>query len=195
MTLQDFREARAGAKRSLILQAARQAFAARGIAAVSTLEVANMAGVSTATLYRYFPTKLDLFSAVLNESVGDMRKILSEGTGDLDALCVAFAALLSTPQARSLVRMAITSGNAELMQRFYEGGKAATRQLFDMAVEREVSAGRIVTDADPGQLMGMIEHSTLLLGLLAGDDCPTVHPPEHIANEALSTWRARFGLR
>ena len=194
MTLNDFRQARSGAKRAAILGAARASFTERGFSGASTLDVAKQAGVSTATLYRHFPTKLDLFSAVLREAVEELSESLATtGAGGLDALCAAYAALLSTPSTRSLVRLAITSGDPALAERFYEAGKAATATLFITAVREEVAGGRVTDEADPGQLMGMIEHPTLLLGLLAGDDRPTARPPEAIAAAALKTWRSAFG--
>jgi AcrR family transcriptional regulator len=191
MGLAAFRERRGDAKRAAVLEAARAGFAARGYAEVSTAEIARLAGVSTATLYRHFPTKLDLFAAVLEAAVEDLKAGLAAAEG-LEGLCLAYARLLSQPQARAIVRMAVTGGDPGISQRFYESGKAATNDLFAAAVAAEVEAGRTAPDADPGQLMGMIEHPTLLLGLLAGDDRPTARPPEVIAGGALETWRARF---
>lgn len=192
MSLAAFRERRGDAKRTAVLEAARAGFAAHGYAEVSTAEIARLAGVSTATLYRHFPTKLDLFAAVLEAAVEGLKAGLAAAEG-LEGLCVAYARLLSQPDARAVVRMAVTGADPGISRRFYESGKAATNDLFAAAVAREVEAGLASPDADPGQLMGMIEHPTLLLGLLAGDDRPPNRPPEVLAAEALRTWRARFG--
>ena len=53
------------AKRSAILQAAAAEFLERGYHATSLAHVAASMGSSKATIYNYFPTKAELFSAVL----------------------------------------------------------------------------------------------------------------------------------
>ena len=69
MSLQAYRDARAREKRADILSAASRLFAERGFAQVSTAALAEEAGVSTATLYRYFADKESLFVAVIDSSV------------------------------------------------------------------------------------------------------------------------------
>lgn len=195
MTVEQFRATRGDAKRAAVLSAARRTFAVRGFAETSTLEIANQAGVSTATLYRHFPTKLDLFAAVLDDAVATLAASLSAGgVRGIEDLCSAYATLLAEPETRSLIRLAIGATDVALARRFYESGKAATSDVFASAVAGEVASGRVRDGADPGQLMGMIEHPTLLLGLLAGDHRPPAQPPVIIAESALTTWRARFGL-
>jgi AcrR family transcriptional regulator len=64
---------RADAERNkkLIVQAAREVFAAAGLAAPID-EIAQRAGVGTGTLYRHFPTKEALFEAVVIGRVEDL---------------------------------------------------------------------------------------------------------------------------
>lgn len=194
MGLAEFRERRADAKRTAVLKAARRAFASRGLGEVSTAEIAAQAGVSTATLYRHFATKADLFAAVVTDAVGGLRTELA-GQSALEDLCLAFARLLCDPEVRGVVRAIVAEAAAhpDMADRFYQAGKSATADLFAAAVSAEVAAGRASADADAGQLMGMIEHSTLVLGLLAGNGHMPSQPSERIAREALKTWRARFG--
>ena len=52
------------AKRKRITETGFNIFSERGIEAVTMPEVAEASGVSRATLYRYFPTKLDLVLAI-----------------------------------------------------------------------------------------------------------------------------------
>jgi len=52
-------------KRAQIVAAARQAFLDEGYAGSSVNRIADAAGVSIKTLYRHFPSKDDLFSAVM----------------------------------------------------------------------------------------------------------------------------------
>src|SRR5204862_5972942 len=62
---------RADAQRNLqrILEAARDVFAEEGLEA-SVADVAQRAGVGTATIFRRFPTKDDLVAAMLEQELG-----------------------------------------------------------------------------------------------------------------------------
>jgi|KBSSwiStaDraftv2_1062776.scaffolds.fasta_scaffold10525_8 AcrR family transcriptional regulator len=64
--------------RALILAAASEVFAAQGTSA-TTEEVARRAGVAIGTVFRHFPTKDDLLTAI-------MKDLLEQLTGDVAAL-------------------------------------------------------------------------------------------------------------
>jgi AcrR family transcriptional regulator len=67
------RSLRADAQRNRekVLQAAREAFAARGYG-VPLDEIAALAGVGPGTVYRHFPSKEALFAAVISARVDDL---------------------------------------------------------------------------------------------------------------------------
>lgn len=52
-------------RREEILQAAERVFAARGLHGTPTMEIAKAAGISQAYLFRLFPTKAELFTALV----------------------------------------------------------------------------------------------------------------------------------
>jgi AcrR family transcriptional regulator len=52
-------------RREEILEAAEQIFAARGLHGTPTMDIAKAAGISQAYLFRLFPTKAELFSALV----------------------------------------------------------------------------------------------------------------------------------
>ena len=58
--------------RARILEAADEVFGTGG-AAASTEEVAKLAGVGIATVFRHFPTKQDLLRAVLTARLEGLR--------------------------------------------------------------------------------------------------------------------------
>lgn len=58
-------EARLADNRQRILRAARQVIADGGFQEAQVVAVAHAAGVATGTIYRYFPSKADLFAEVL----------------------------------------------------------------------------------------------------------------------------------
>ena len=64
------RERRKEARPGELLAAALDLFVEKGFAATRSEEVAQRAGVSKGTLFLYFPTKEDLFKAVVRESMG-----------------------------------------------------------------------------------------------------------------------------
>lgn len=77
---------RADAQRNLahILEAARQVFAEQGLEA-SVAEVAERAGVGTATIFRRFPTKHDLLAAVVEQRLGEIAERALHAAASRDA--------------------------------------------------------------------------------------------------------------
>src|SRR5216683_3505171 len=57
------------ARRRQLLDAAMEVFVARGYHAAAMDEIAERAGVSKPVLYQHFPGKLDLYLALLDDSV------------------------------------------------------------------------------------------------------------------------------
>jgi TetR/AcrR family transcriptional repressor of mexJK operon len=72
--------------RLAILKAGLELFSERGFSASKTRDIAAEAGVSEMTLFRHFPTKMQLFEAVFATFVFNpgFEKIGSELTGDLE---------------------------------------------------------------------------------------------------------------
>lgn len=66
------RERRKEARPGELLDAALNLFVEKGFAATRVEEVAARAGVSKGTLFLYFPTKEDLFKAVIRENIGHL---------------------------------------------------------------------------------------------------------------------------
>src|SRR5215211_5809623 len=81
------------ARHDAIVEAAREAVAAGGMAAVQIVPVAERAGVAAGTVYRYFPGKVDLVSALI-ETVAEreieaVRRAAGSAPGPLSALVAA----------------------------------------------------------------------------------------------------------
>lgn len=70
----------AARNRARVLEVAYETFAAEGLA-VPIDEIARRAGVGAGTVYRHFPTKEDLFRAVVDDRI---RAIITWGRGLLD---------------------------------------------------------------------------------------------------------------
>jgi TetR/AcrR family transcriptional regulator, regulator of autoinduction and epiphytic fitness len=201
MSRQDFILKRAAEKRAAILIAARRRFAEDGLDGASVEQISREAHVSTATLYRQFPSKLTLFEAVLSDGLGAFEAALTEATVEqpaarLEQLAHAYAALLDDGQTSGLLRAVFAAAPATpaVAEIFYARVKLVVAGAFHRACAAAAQAGLIQLDAaDPnapgGRLMGMIEHPILWRRLLSNE--PGALGPEHIAARALDAfWRA-----
>lgn len=86
------RERRKEARPGELLDAALDLFVEKGFAATRSEEVAQRAGVSKGTLFLYFPTKEDLFKAVVRENISGK---VSEGFEELEKFTGSSAELLA----------------------------------------------------------------------------------------------------
>src|SRR6266566_7116783 len=66
------------ARRKQLLAAAQQVFVAQGYHAAAMDDIAERAGVSKPVLYQHFPGKLELYLALLDESVGTLLETVGE---------------------------------------------------------------------------------------------------------------------
>jgi NAD(P)-dependent dehydrogenase (short-subunit alcohol dehydrogenase family) len=103
-----------------ILRAAARLGAEHGLERMQMHDVAKEAGVAIATLYRYFPSKTDLFVGVLHRQVDllDQQDIGSASDGSradavADILVAASRRMLARPQLTSAM---LQSNNAAQMQ-------------------------------------------------------------------------------
>jgi len=86
------RQRRKEARPQELLEAALALFVEKGFAATRMEEVAAQAGVSKGTLYLYYPSKEELFKAVVRESIGTK---IAEGVSELGKHQGSMAALLT----------------------------------------------------------------------------------------------------
>jgi AcrR family transcriptional regulator len=105
------------ARRRQLLEAALEVFTARGYHAAAMDEIADRAGVSKPVLYQHFPGKLELYLALLDESVAT----LTESVG---------AALRSTTDNRDRVNATFSA---------YFDYVAAQGEMFKLVFESDLS--------------------------------------------------------
>lgn len=104
--------------RALVLAAAREVFAERGIAAAALEEIADRAGYSRGAVYANFSTKEDLAMAVLDDW--------------LDEQIVSGETIYDTGSTRTVIDKLAT----------YEGNRFADRQKFMLLSEFRLHASR-----------------------------------------------------
>jgi AcrR family transcriptional regulator len=71
-------------RRIQLLDAASQVFASKGYHAAAMDDIADAAGVSKPVLYQHFPSKLDLYLALLDQSCYRLVEVLEEALASTD---------------------------------------------------------------------------------------------------------------
>ncbi|MDP1632192.1 MAG: TetR/AcrR family transcriptional regulator [Caulobacter sp.] len=207
MTKSALSSSRFGRKRNNIFASAREVFVREGFAQAGMEEVARGAGVSTATLYAHFPSKADLFRVVVEDTIDDIISAVRHSGDDpgdarrrLTAFGRAYAAFYCTPVSRAVFRMVIAERRRfpTLADHFQERGRTELGGTL-IAILKQLDAAGEIEIFKPswaaGHFQGMIEHSTLLLGMMAGDEVMPARPLDDIVEDAVDTFLARYGVR
>jgi AcrR family transcriptional regulator len=139
---------RLAARHDAILAAARQIASEGGMAAVQIAVVADRAGIAAGTVYRYFPAKTDLVTAVLTDiaesEIGALRQAAAEAPGPLSALSAA----IMTFAARAMrERRLIFAAIAEPVDAELDAARIAFRRSlaaeFAARIGAAVAEGRL----------------------------------------------------
>jgi AcrR family transcriptional regulator len=153
-----------------VLAAAGELLLARGLSAVSMDAVAERAGVSKATIYRWWPTKETLaLDALFTEWAAARPYPRDTGSlrGDLLSLLRPWARLAgSRPYGRvvaALLTEAQTDPNfaIEYRRRVLEPRRDQSRTIFDRAIERGEIPRAINTDVALDLIFGALYHRLL----------------------------------
>jgi AcrR family transcriptional regulator len=72
-------------RRETVLQAAGRVFAARGLHGTPTMEIAKAAGISQAYLFRLFPTKAELFIALVQRCNERIQRTFADAAAEAKA--------------------------------------------------------------------------------------------------------------
>lgn len=169
--------------REAILAAASHRFAERGFAGTSLAEIADEVGIRTPSLLHHFPSKVELYRAVLLEAFDDWVDLIDETVADPSdgwpqvehVLRSAFRFGAQRPDFVRLVRWEALGGGRVLAQELAD----VLRPLFERAVaflEHEMEAGRIRRCDAPrlvltgyGAVLSYLSDAPLV-GSLLGDD-------------------------
>ncbi|MBP0940852.1 TetR/AcrR family transcriptional regulator [Pseudomonas alliivorans] len=147
---------RTEARREAIIDAAASVFLEMGYERTSMNEVTKRMGGSKATIYSYFPSKEDLFIAVVDrhatahlaEAVSELATY-SDKTRDLRALLSRFgermlAVLINDNTALAVYRMVVAeSGRSEIGMMFYESGPRQCMQTISTLMAQAMQNGQL----------------------------------------------------
>jgi len=104
------------ARREQLINTAMQVFASEGLERAGHGDIAKLAGVSTATVFNYFPTRDDLVDAVLQhirEQVRAMFKLMGDGAMGITTMVAGFDYLISTQPdlVKTFLRWSVAFGD------------------------------------------------------------------------------------
>ena len=193
----------AATNRVAILDAATGLFLELGYDRTSLARVAEIAGVSKATLFKQFPTKAELFEATVL-AAGDTpdNELVDPPSGDFRAglvvLGLAYVELLSRPRMADLIRTVIAESPRfpELRERTFDFGTlpalAALRRYF--LAENAAGIAKVDDpDAAATQFLGMIATVIFWPRLVHGNWSLSEEETLQVVDEAARTMVARYG--
>ena len=143
--------------RDTILDAAASVMRERGLANVTTRQIAAAAGFSEATLYKHFADKVELMSAVLQErSTGfaDLTAALAGAEGELEERLAAVARAAIVFYADNFPMLASIFSDRTILRSHQDGlrrhgtGPHKVNEAIMGYLRAEADAGRIRPDAD-----------------------------------------------
>jgi len=149
--------------RERVLEAARAAFAADGVA-VPLDEIARRAGVGSGTVYRHFPTKEALFEAVMLDRMQQLTDTAHAHTKDDDpteALLTFIGYLVEEAASKKDLIDALQHAGADLHASLADTADQLRRHIGRM-LSRAQRAGGIRRDIALAELMA------LLSGMITG---------------------------
>ena len=145
------------ARRLQLLGAAREVFVAQGYHAAAMDEIADRAGVSKPVLYQHFPGKLELYLALLDESVdalsATVRAALESTSDNKQRVTATFTAFFdfvgSTGQAFRLVFESDLRNEPAVRARL-ERSTRNCAEIISQIIREDTGLG-----ADEASLLGM----------------------------------------
>ncbi|KAA2267128.1 TetR/AcrR family transcriptional regulator [Solihabitans fulvus] len=151
---------RADARRNYeqLVEQARIAFAESGTDA-SLDEIARRAGVASGTLYRHFPTRLDLIEAVLAERIAalvDLGRGLETAEDEFAALSTWLRATLQHGLTYRGLSAAVMNSALDREQSVVSTWHAELFEVGAALLARARQSGAVVADADAADVLKMI---------------------------------------
>jgi TetR/AcrR family transcriptional repressor of mexJK operon len=162
-------------KQEQILKAARYLFISKGYQSTSMDRVAVEAKVTKQTVYRYFPSKAELFKAVLVR-ISPKGRRYSFGSGDvraeLEKFAKAFVALHLTEERLGLFRMVISESThvGELGAIFFATAPSARKESLANYLSEKLQTNDPDKDADLFAAMLLHVRNDILMGVAAIPD-------------------------
>jgi AcrR family transcriptional regulator len=165
----------AARNRAKLVTAAREAFHAADDGAEVTMEaVAQRAGVGIGTLYRHFPTRLELMEAVYRDDVDRLReqaRELSEGRSPWEALAAWLEVFLTFAIGKRALFHELVGAigkDSELITH----SRGVLNEIVSELVVTAQQAGEVRQDVTAGDVLSLVSGCTMMN--LGADQAPRV---------------------
>lgn len=205
MGLDNYRRSVSEAKQASILQAGREIFLRDGFSRASVADIARRADVSTATLYKHFSSKEDLFAAVVRnaaQDLGDYASLLTTETNVEEIFITVTRAYLTMQferKSNELMRILIAeaASNPKLVREAAEYMVERRLKSLQTVLETLIERGLLRPhDAALGARLasGMIKELFVWPALFDPDFAIPADADEKI-RAAMAVYIARYGVR
>jgi TetR/AcrR family transcriptional regulator len=174
---------RAEDRRRQIVEVASELFSQRGFNGVRTKEIADRAGISPAILFRHFPSKEAIYSAILDHKLKQaaerIRARLQDAAGRKDDRAffgaLAFDLLELYARDSGLLRLLLFSAleGHELSRMFYKTMSRQVRDHLRAYIKQRIADGtfrQIDPIASSRVFLGMVTHHAQVVALYPYDD-------------------------
>jgi AcrR family transcriptional regulator len=179
-------------RRRQLLDAALEVFVSQGYHAAAMDEIAERAGVSKPVLYQHFPSKLELYLALLDQSVDELletvRGALRSTTDNRQRVAATFSAYFEYMESEGQAyRLVFESdlGNEEAVRDRLERGQHECAEMISQMVRQDAGL-----DDDEAHLV-----SVGMVGLAQVTARYWLSTREHIPREAAEQLVARLAWR
>jgi AcrR family transcriptional regulator len=194
-----------GRKYAQVLAGAQQVFMADGFEGASVDEIARVAEVSKATLYKYFPDKKMLFMEVANS---ECQRQAAEALAKIDRSAPPrdvlgqtgrhFVGFISSKFGQQIFRICVTESDRfpELGRRFYDSGPGLMRVEIAAYFAQACARGELVIEdhlmaADQfGELCKAGLWMRLMFGVIKEVTRVEI---DRVVDQAVDTFLARYG--
>jgi TetR/AcrR family transcriptional regulator, regulator of autoinduction and epiphytic fitness len=192
------------AKGDAVLDAGVEEFLANGYAGATLEAIARRAEVSTATVFKHFRTKADIFGAIMSRVFGNEAgqdipmPVAGDPKAGLIALGLHYADAIRIPNIRALFRVMIAEVPRfpELGKQLYEKGKAPYLERLHSYLKSEVKAGMLTIADVPlaaRQFLGMINDVVFWPHMLIIDLEVSDREAKRIVLQAVNTMLRAYG--
>lgn len=158
--------------REAVLHAADDLLVEHGFAGLTVEKIAARAGVAKQTIYRWWPSKVDILLEAFGEDMADAVTPVDHGSlrEDLREHLAALADFLTNSDAGAVYRALVGQAqhDPQLAARLRDGHLAAQQARDRLPFERALARGDLPPDADPDllaqRLVAVVHHRVLVTG-------------------------------
>jgi AcrR family transcriptional regulator len=158
-------------KRNKIIEYAATEFAEHGFASANINRIAEKAGVSIGSMYKYFENKEDLYLKIIHFSVEKMKSILDviiESEGELlNKIEMIISAIQSYSRSNiylnKLYNEMTTESYSELVWKIASDMEGISAELYASLIKKAQDAGEVRKDIDPKMAAFFLDNLFILL--------------------------------